>query len=75
MIAQQANVRIVPLSISHTGEIMPVDAMFPIMPALGYTRIHIHPPVETSGKEIKVLMSEVTYIYSHFEQYCIVEIM
>lgn len=59
MIAQQAGVRIVPMSISHTGEIMPTDAIFPLYPSLGYTRIHVHPPIPTKGKDLKELMKEV----------------
>ena len=59
MIAQQANVRIVPLSLSHTGEMMPTDALLPLYPTLGYTRIHIHPPICPIGKELKDLMNEV----------------
>lgn len=59
LIAQQAGVRIVPMSISHTGEIMPVDALFPLYPALWYSKIHVHPPVSTEGKNLKELMSEV----------------
>jgi len=61
LIAQQANVRIVPLSLSHTGEVMPVDALFPLRPGLGYTRIHIHPPVTTAGRDIKEIMAEVMF--------------
>ena len=59
LIAQQAGVRIVPMSISHTGEMMPTDALFPLYPTLGYTRIHIHPPVSSEGKTIKELSNEV----------------
>jgi 1-acyl-sn-glycerol-3-phosphate acyltransferase len=59
LIAQQAGVRIVPLSLSHTGEVMPTDALFPLCPAFGYTRIHINPPIEVEGKDIKQLMREV----------------
>lgn len=58
MIAQQAGVRIVPMSISHTGEIMPTDAIFPLYPSLGYTRIHVHPPIPTKGKDLKELIKE-----------------
>ena len=61
MIAQLAGVRIVPLSISHTGEIMPTDAIFPLYPSLGYTKIHIHPPISTEDKSLKELMNEVIY--------------
>ena len=59
LIAQQAGVRIVPMSISHTGEVMPVDALFPLYPAIGFTKIHVHPPVSTEGKTVKDIMLEV----------------
>lgn len=65
LIAQQAGVRIVPMSISHTGEMMPTDALFPLYPTLGYTKIHVHPPVSTDGKDVKALMKEVKGLSLH----------
>ena len=59
MIAQLSGVRIVPLSISHTGEVMPTDAIFPLYPSLGYVKLHIHPPISTGSKKLNFLMREV----------------
>lgn len=62
LIAQQAKVRMVPISLSHTGEVMPCDALFPLRPAWFLPRVHVHPPVETANKSIKELRQEVREI-------------
>lgn len=62
LIAQQAGVRMVPVSLSHTGEIMPTDCILPLRPGLFYPRLHIHPPVETTGKTVKELSAEIRNI-------------
>lgn len=62
LIAQQAGVRIVPVSLSHTGEMMPSNYLLPLRPGLFYPRLHVHPPVETTGKTVKELMTEVRTI-------------
>lgn len=62
LIAQQTGVRMVPVSLSHTGEMMPSNYLLPRRPGLFYPRLHVHPPVETTGKTIKELMKEVREI-------------
>ena len=59
LIAQQAGVRIVPVSLSHTGEVMPCDALLPVRPAFLLPRIHVHPPISTGDKTLKELQKEV----------------
>jgi 1-acyl-sn-glycerol-3-phosphate acyltransferase len=62
LIAQQAGVRLVPVSLSHTGEVMPTNALLPVRPGCLFTRLHVHSPVETEGKTIKELRTEVRSI-------------
>ena len=62
LIAQMSGCRIVPVSISHSGELMPTDCIFPLRPGLGLPRIHVHPAIDPQGYSVKELQKEVRSI-------------
>ena len=48
--AVKTGVPIVPLSISHTYAIMPSNALFPVQSGKGKLHVHVHEPIESTGR-------------------------
>jgi 1-acyl-sn-glycerol-3-phosphate acyltransferase len=48
--AAKTNVPIVPITLSHTHAIMPANALFPVQSGAGKLHVHIHDPIDTTGK-------------------------
>ena len=48
--AVKTGVPIVPLSISHTNSIMPGNTLFPVQPGNGKLHVHVHEPIESTGR-------------------------
>lgn len=48
--AVKTGVPIVPLSISHTYSVMPSNALFPIQAGRGKLHVHVHEPIESTGR-------------------------
>eukprot|EP01041_Mallomonas_annulata_P007835 gene7835-16026_t len=61
LLAQMAQTRIVPLSLSHSARLMPPGALLPLRPGFGLPRVHIHPAVDTTGLTIKEAMGQVPF--------------
>lgn len=59
LVAQMTGAKIVPLSLSRTGEVMPSSALLPLRPGRGRLRLHVHPSVEAKGKSLEEVMHEV----------------
>lgn len=60
-IATKTGAPIVPISISNTHAIMPMDSLLPVQTGGGKLAIHIHPPIDPAGKteeEITQLVRE-----------------
>jgi 1-acyl-sn-glycerol-3-phosphate acyltransferase len=48
--AVKTKVPIVPISISHAHAIMPGNSLFPVQRGKGKLHVHIHDPIDTTGK-------------------------
>lgn len=48
--AVKTQVPIVPITISHTHAVMPSNALFPVQTGAGKLHVHVHDPIDTTGK-------------------------
>ena len=48
--AVKTGVPIVPISISHASAIMPGNALFPVQSGRGKLHVHVHSPIESTGR-------------------------
>ena len=49
--ALKCGVPIVPITISHAHAVMPGKFAFPVQPGAGKLNLHVHAPIDTTGKE------------------------
>ena len=48
--AVKTNVPIVPITLAHTHAVMPSNSFFPVQPGAGKLHVHVHDPIDTTGK-------------------------
>jgi len=57
--AAKTNVPIVPITLSHTHAVMPGNSLFPVQPGAGKLHVHVHDPIDASGKSEEELAALV----------------
>ena len=48
--AHKAGAPVIPLSIVGSGDVMPLDFMFPVKRSIGVAKVIVHEPIESEGK-------------------------
>lgn len=70
--ATKTKVPIVPISISHAHTVMPCNALFPVQSGRGKLHVHVHEPIEATGKteeELVLLVRKAFLSTLPFEQH------
>jgi 1-acyl-sn-glycerol-3-phosphate acyltransferase len=57
--AFKAGAPVVPISIVHSGKVMPPGWMFAMKPSYGTAKVIVHEPVESKGRTEEELTAEV----------------
>lgn len=57
--ASKTKAPIIPITISHAHAIMPSNSLFPVQPGRGKLHIHVHDPIDSTGKSEDELAEQV----------------